>query len=144
MASASETTTRKHPIEANETLVAVVCSQRIKRQYLQESSFFGKTMTAAELLGELADDEIVTVLRVDTTTWKSEDITEYCARQFLYAMDEEEGVELDDEDRFPAYVKTSRAWALWKDDLEASAPVLPDPDRLHDERRDHQAMGWVA
>jgi len=139
----TEMENRKHPIEANETLVAVVCSARIKRQYLRESSFFGKSMSIAEVLDELADDEIVTVLRVDTETWKSEDITEFCARQYLYDLDSRMGVELDDEDTFPAYVKNSKAWALWKDDLEAAAPARPDPDRLHDERRDHQAMGWL-
>jgi hypothetical protein len=118
--------TRKFPIQANETLVAVVCSARIKRQYLRESSFFGKDMPISEVLDELADDEIVTVLRVDTTTWKSEDITEYCARQYLYDRDGSGlGVELDDEDSFPAYVRNSITWSNWKDDLESQLPVVP-------------------
>ncbi|KKX25330.1 hypothetical protein [Rhizobium sp. LC145] len=135
---------RKHPIEANETLVAVVCSARIQRKYLTESAFFGKAMKIADVLDELSDDEIVTVLRVNTETWAAEDITEYCARQYLYDRDGRGlGVELDDEDGFPAFVRNSKEWALWKDDLEAAAPVQPDPDRRHDERRDHQAMGWV-
>lgn len=134
---------RKHPIEANETLVAVVCSARIKRQYLRESSFFGKSMSIAEVLDELADDEIVTVLRVDTETWKHEDITEYCARQYLYDQDSRSGVDLEDEESFPVYVRNSKAWANWKHDLEMQKPITMDADRRFDERRDHQAMGWL-
>lgn len=114
-------TTRTHTIQADETLIAVVCSKIIKRSYVRESSFFGKAMTPAEILDELADDEIVAVRRLNTETWASEDITEECARMWLYARDEEVGVDLDDEPCLPAFVRSSRAWALWTDDLQAEA-----------------------
>jgi hypothetical protein len=142
--AAAITATRKHLIEAHEALLTVTTTSDQAKQYIRETDFLGKTMTDADVLDELADDDIIHVRRMNIQTWQSEDITELCARKFLYAMDEREGVELGDEERFPAYVKNSKAWALWKDDLEASAPVLPDPDRLHDERRDHQLMGLEA
>ncbi|MQY48227.1 hypothetical protein GAO09_19520 [Rhizobiales bacterium RZME27] len=113
--------TRTHTIQADETLIAVVCSQTIKRSYVRESSFFGKSMTPAEILDELADDEIVAVRRLNVETWVSEDITEECARLWLYAREEKMGVELNDAPDFPAFVTGSRAWKLWKDDLEAEA-----------------------
>ncbi|AXV15082.1 hypothetical protein CYG48_04835 [Neorhizobium sp. SOG26] len=128
--------TRKHPIEANETLVAVVCSARIQRQYIRNSEFFGQTLTVAQMLDHLADDEIVTVLRVSTDTWAHEDITEYAARQYLYDRDEREGFGLSDEPTFPAYVRNSKAWALWKDDLEASAPLRITADHARKEARE--------
>jgi hypothetical protein len=135
---------RKNIIEANETIVTPVQSARTGQRYILERPIFGEALSVARILDELADDEITAVLRLNTDTWTSEDITEEVARKFLYDMDEREGVELDDENRFPAYVRNSRAWALWKDDIQASAPVSIDPDRRHDERRDHQAMGLEA
>jgi hypothetical protein len=138
--AANTTAARKHIIQANET---VLCLSKWNspiwgpRSIVAETPALGRAMTVADLLDELTDDDIVTIRRINVETWSApEDITEEVARQYLYAMDENEGVELVDEDRFPAYVKNSRAWALWKDDLEASAPAKPDPDRLHDERRD--------
>ena len=74
--------------------------------------------------------------QVNAETWVSEDVTELCAHKFLYARDESMGVELDDEYCFPSYVRNSRAWALWKDDLEASAPIRPDPDLARIQRRE--------
>jgi hypothetical protein len=136
--------TRKHLIEAHEALLSVTTTRDQVKRYIRETDFLGKSMTDADVLDELSDDDIIHVRRMDVQTWQSEDITELCARKFLYAMDEREGIELDDEDRFPAYVRNSTAWALWKDDLEASAPVQIDPDRIHDERRDHQLMGLEA
>lgn len=119
--------TRTHTIQADETLIAVVCSQTIKRSYVRESSFFGKNMTPAEIVDELADDEIVAVRRLNVETWASEDITEECARIWLYDRDKRVGVDLDDAEYFPPFVTGSRAWALWKDDLEAEArqPSVP-------------------
>lgn len=130
--------TRKFPIQANETLVAVVCSARIKRQYLRESSFFGTPMTNEYMLEELADDEIVAVLRVNTDTWKPEDITEYCARQYLYSRDHDGTLEVtedydvsDLEKTFPNYVRNSTAWANWRHDLEMERPIDPEPRRYN-------------
>ncbi|CAD7023286.1 hypothetical protein REJC140_00155 [Pseudorhizobium endolithicum] len=149
MQTAADTTaTRKHIIEANET---VLCLSKWNspiwgpRSVIAETPAMGRPLTVCDLLDELTDDDTVTIRRLNVETWSApEDITEEVARHYLYVMDEREGVELGDEDRFPAYVRNSRAWALWKDDLEASAPVHRDPDRLHDERRDHQVMGLVA
>lgn len=112
---------RTHTIQADETLIAVVCSQTIKRSYVRESSFFGKAMTPAEILDELADDEVVSVRRLNVETWASEDITEECARLWLYDRDDKVGIDLDYAPFFPAFVTGSRAWKLWKDDLEAEA-----------------------
>ena len=149
MQTAADTTaTRKHIVEANET---VLCLSKWTspiwgpRSVITETPAMGRPLTVSDLLDELTDDDTVTIRRLNVETWSApEDITEEVARHYLYAMDERKGVELDDEDRFPAYVRNSRAWSLFKDDLEASAPVEPDPDRQHDERRDHQAMGLVA
>ena len=123
--AAAITATRKHLIEAHEVLLSVTTTRDQAKQYLRETDFFGKTMTDADVLDGLRDDDIIHVRRLDLQTWLSEDITEICARKYLYAMDEREGIELDDEDRFPAYVKNSKAWARWKDDLEAERPVRP-------------------
>jgi hypothetical protein len=143
--AANTTATRKHIIQANET---VLCLSQWNspiwgpRSVVTETPALGRPLTIADLLEELTDDDIITIRRLNLQTWSApEDITEEVARQYLYAMDEREGIELGGEDCFPKYVRNSRAWALWKDDLEASAPIQPDPDRLHDERRDRQAMG---
>ena len=118
--------TRKFMIEANETLISLTTGKHFKnKQWFRETPFLNAALTDAEVLEELRDDEIISIRRLNTDTWASEDITEEVARKYLFAMDERCGIELDDEDRFPAYVRSSKAWALWKDDLEAEARVNP-------------------
>lgn len=64
---------------------------------------------------------------------EAEDLTEECARQWLIADDADDAnpvVYPDDEgsydhceERMPLYVKRSKAWARWIDDVEAETPV---------------------
>lgn len=118
--------------------------------YVRESTNLGKSYTVDMLLDE-PGDHCPRVLVLNTKTLESTDATEIFAQAWLKRADEAGDLEVDSEITaddleagFPEYVKNSRAWALLKDDVEASAPVLPDPDRAYDERRDRQAMGWVG
>lgn len=134
---------RKCIIEADETIFALVehyapVSNK-SRRYALETSYFGRAFTVSDLLDELTNDDIVEIRRLNVETWVSEDITEEVARQYLYAMDDKEGIELGDERDFPAYVRNSRAWALWKDDIEASRPV-EDADTFNAMRREIPAL----
>lgn len=112
--------------------------------YSLESSFFGRQYQAASLVIHEFDDHVVQILRFSRSQMSAEDVTEEIAEAYLNFFDADEGVTLDDEKRFPEYVSGSAVWARRKDDLEAERPVLPDPDRTYDERRDRQAMGWVG
>lgn len=140
-------TERKHFLEANETILSIssfVNCVGQDRSVIQETPHIGLPMSIADVLDELSDDTIHTVRRINVETWESKDVTEQVARAYLNAEDEKpSGVRISDEREFPLYVKNSRAWSLWKDDLEAERPVQPDPDRAYDERRDRLAMGWV-
>lgn len=130
---------RRNIIEANETFLAVTTGRRYAdKRWITETPFFG-ALDIADLLNELTDDDIIMIRRLNVETWVSEDITEEVARQYLYAMDEKEGIELGDERDFPAYVRNSRAWALWKDDIEASRPV-EDADTFNAMRREIPAL----
>ncbi|PWE56799.1 hypothetical protein DEM27_10580 [Metarhizobium album] len=117
--------------------------------YVSESTNPGKSYTVDMLLDE-PGDHCPRILALNTKTLVTIDVTETFAKAWLERADEADELEVDREITvddleagFPDYVKNSRAWALLKDDIEASAPVLPDPDRAYDERRDRQAMGWM-
>lgn len=117
--------------------------------YVGESTNLGNSYTVGMLLDE-PGDHCPRILVLNTRTLKSTDATEIFAQAWLKRADEAGELDVDREITtddleagFPEYVKNSRAWALMKDDIEASAPVFPDPDRAYDERRDHQAMGWM-
>lgn len=141
MADTVKHTIRQHLIEAHETIIPVMYSGAIQRSYTRESAFFGKVMDEAAVLEELADDDIIAVLRLDTRVWKSEDVTEECAEIYLIDWSNRFGdLDLSDERTLPAFVKNSRAWAVRKDDIEASTPVRPCPDRQYDERRVYSAL----
>lgn len=137
---------RKNIIEANETIVTPVQSARTGQRYVLERPIFGEAFSVSRLLEELADDEITAVLRLNTETWVSEDITEQVAREFIYELDDAGKLKLDGDttaddlsDRFPAYVRNSRSWALWKDDLIAEQPVGRDYDAVRVQHREQMA-----
>ena len=118
---------RQHIIEAHETLIPVMYMASIQRAFANQSTFFGKAMNDAAVLENVADDDIIKVLRLDTKTWSTTDITEACAKLFLDDYAERYGeIDLSDEASFPAFVKTSTAWARLKDDIEAQTPVYRD------------------
>lgn len=132
---------RKFTVTAAETLI-VVEKCKIGREYVAEGEFMGVDRGTHEVLDNLSD-AAVRIIRVPADIGSGavacEDITEQLAREYLYRMDDEEGVTLDDERRLPAYVVGSRAWSLWKDDLEAMRPVGRDPDTVYDATRERQA-----
>lgn len=123
---------RQHFIEAHETIIPVIYMGSIQRAFAQESPFFGKAMNAAEVLTKLAEDEVIAVLRLDTRTWKTELVTEECAKFYIEDHENRFGeLDLSDESTLPEYVKTSTAWAVKKDDIEAMQPVRRDDvDRM--------------
>jgi len=111
---------RKHIIETNETYFAI---ERINggKPFITESPFFGTAYKVDHILDEFAEG-VQSIFRINTETMKSEDITEEVAQQWLFRADNTE-FGLEDDRLFPAYVRDSRAWACWKDDVAASAPV---------------------
>lgn len=119
--------TRSHFIEATETLL--VTEELGGRRYFAESPFFGREMCTDAVLDELSD-YAVQIRRVNVETLVGEDITELCARQYLFRRDHDEDLTEDDEDTFPAYVRNSAEWARWKRDLPSQEPVY-NPIREH-------------
>lgn len=125
-------TQRQHFIEAHETIIPVIYMGSIQRAFACESPFFGKAMNAAEVLEKLADDTVIAVLRLDTRTWKTELVTEECAKFYIEDHENRFGdLDLSDEATLPDYVNNSTAWAVKKDDIEAMRPVrCDDVDRI--------------
>jgi hypothetical protein len=111
---------RKNIIEATETYITLEQLPGGK-PFLGESPFFGRSYKADHILDEFGD-AVQRIFRVNTETMTNEDITEEVARHWIYRADNVE-FGLEDERKFPAYVRNSHAWACWKDDEKASAPV---------------------
>lgn len=127
---------RTYMIEAHETLLIVL--QR-KLSYIRESEYFDIPMSTCDVLDELRDDDAAKVLRLDRVTMKVDDITEQCAREYLYRMDRQAPIRADDEKLMPIFVRQSREWSLMKDDIEAQRPIRRDFDAVYDTLRDMQA-----
>jgi len=109
-------------ITEDETLL-MFDTTRFGNQYVGESTSFGKSYTVDMLLDE-PGDSCFRILILNTKTLKSTDATEWFAQEWLKRADgQPDGIELDDEDRFPTYVRNSKAWALWRDDLQAETHV---------------------
>lgn len=129
---------RAPQINEDETLL-MFDTTRTGQSYVGESTTLGKRYTIDMLLDE-PGDSCTRILILNTKTLRSSDVTEHFADAWLKRLDtEEHGIELDDEVRFPAYVKTSRAWAVWRDDLEAERPI-EDADTESAIRRDLSAI----
>lgn len=91
------------------------------KRYFRESEFFGKNLTAQDVISEVGDTAI-RIYRLDVDPMGIlEDITERVAKAYLEIADNDEfGVEAH---KLPAYVLQSRAWEIWQDDEHAMAPV---------------------
>lgn len=132
-------TQRQHFIEAHETIIPVHYLPGTRAAFCHESPCFNRAMNALEALEQIDDDTVIQVLRMNTRTWQTENVTEEMAKVWL---DDRESrfseFSVKDEDTFPAFVKQSAAWALRKDDLEAEAPVKVTADYAWKERREQQ------
>lgn len=124
-------------VEADEVLLPVL---KIKsdQHVISETRFFGRQYRDASYVIHEFDDDVAQVLRFSRTAMSAEDVTEEVAAEYLKDYDAREGVTLEDEKLFPAYVQRSTAWALWKDDLEAERPIGADPDRARIDYRERQ------
>ncbi|MBO9099473.1 MULTISPECIES: hypothetical protein [unclassified Rhizobium] len=131
------TAARKFLIEANETYVSRDTA-RGDRSFLSESPYLGKTYQAADLTEEF-DDTATAIFRVNLDAMTIEPITEDIAQAWILDRDNREGG-LDDEDKFPAYVRDSLAWKVWNHDALMMRPVEADPDYLRDRRRGDAAF----
>lgn len=130
---------RKFLIEADETYLSRDMSLRLKKSFFNGSGFFGTTYQASDLTEEFGDD-VTAIFRINTETMaKPEDITEDIAQAWILDRDSRE-FGLDDEDKFPAYVRNSRAWKVWNHDALMMRPVEADPDYLRDRKRDDAAF----
>jgi len=110
-------------IISEEEALLMFDTTRFGNQYVGESTSLGKSYTIDMLLDE-PGDSCFRILILNTKTLKSTDVTEWFASEWLKRADAQpEGIEIEDEDRFPAYVRNSKAWARWRDDLEAEARV---------------------
>lgn len=112
------------PISTDDAL-AVVYSRQIHSYYMN-TTLHARAPRTVEALMEIVDERaICCVLKFEAVSARPTDITEYCARQYLYARDRMGvGIKPQDEHDFPLYVRNSIAWSLWKDDLEAEAAVI--------------------
>jgi hypothetical protein len=92
------------------------------KRYFRESEFFGKNLTAQDVISEVGDTAIrIYRTGVDPMTGILEDITERVAKAYLEIADNDEfGVEAH---KLPAYVLQSRAWEIWQDGDESPAPL---------------------
>lgn len=128
--------TRKNMIEADEALIVIDAYEG--KRIFRETTFFGE-FGGFDFVRDFLSDRTVEIRRINTMTWeKAEDITEECARAWLIdddADDENYVVYPDDDGDFdhcekhmPSYVKNSKAWAQWKDDIRAETPVNPAPE----------------
>ena len=123
-------------ISEDETLLMFDVT-RFGNQYVGESTSLGKSYTIDMLLDEPGDN-CFRILILNTKTLKSTDVTEWFATEWLKRADADpSGIEVEDEESFPAYVRNSSAWARWRDDLEAEARVNP---RLYS-TLDHRTQG---
>lgn len=110
--------------------------------YVNDSTSLGKTYTVDMLLDE-PGDSCPRIVILNTKTLISSDVTEIFAQAWLKRADASDELEIDEnysiedlERSFPIFVRNSRDWAVRKDDIEAMAPVFPDPDRAFVERRE--------
>lgn len=91
--------------------------------YASYSTALGNEYTIDMLLDE-PGDQCIRLIVLNTKTLRSSDVTELFARQWLRRLDaDQHGIDPEDEHRFPAYVRDSREWAVWRDDLRAEAKV---------------------
>lgn len=111
-------------LSAGEYLL-IVCEHK-GRQSLRDSNSRGET-GGFDFIAHWLDDDVVEIRKANSETWAVEDITEPCARAWLNAADEDGSLDYDEpaacEAIMPLYVRRSKAWARWLDDLEAEAPV---------------------
>lgn len=116
--------TRKHMIEADEALIVI--DQHNGKRFIRETAFFGEYGNF-DFIRHYLLDETAEIRRANTETWVIDDITDECARHWLIDADEDGSLDYDDpaecERIMPLYVKQSKAWARWMDDLEAEKPV---------------------
>lgn len=115
--------TQTFPILPDDGLAFI--TSRAMHSYQMTNTLHGRGPRTVEALLELLDDRaICAILRVEPVTAKVENITEYCARQYLYGRDEAgPGIKVQDVHAFPLFVRNSIAWANWKDELLAEARV---------------------
>lgn len=117
---------RNYMIEAHETLIRIAYLQSTRSTFAYETPSFGRVFSTEAVLDELGDDDIMRVIRMNTSTYQTEEITEECAKAYIEDWNNRIA-ELDetDEAKLPAFVKYSQAWAAYKDDLEAMQTVKP-------------------
>lgn len=118
---------RKFLIEADETYISRDTSVRLGKSFLSESPYLGNEYLADDLIEEF-DDTVTAIYRVNTVTMAVDPITEAIAQAWIFDRDNRE-FGLEDEGKFPAYVRDSMAWKRWNDDVAAMAPIprLPTP-----------------
>jgi hypothetical protein len=110
----------EYVISDTQALLAVDTVKGGKR-YFRESEFFGKNLTAQDVISEVGDTAI-RIYRLDVDPMGLiEDITERVAREYLNIADNDEfGVQPS---ALPTYVRQSTAWAVWQDDERDMSPV---------------------
>ena len=126
--------TRKPFINEDETLLMLDVTPEGLR-YIGESTNLGNSYSLDMLMDEPCD-KCFRMIVLNTKTLKSTDVTELFAAAWIERRDEEREIEADDEVGFPDYVRNSMAWARFKDDLEASAPLRITADHARKEARE--------
>lgn len=113
------------PILNADELLLVVCEYNGK-QFLRDSNSKGE-FGDFDFISHWLGDDVAEVRKANAETWVVTDITEECARQWLIAADEDGSLDYDEpgacERIMPLYVKQSKAWARWMDDVGAEATV---------------------
>jgi hypothetical protein len=118
-------------IDSNHTLIA---RDNLRgKEYLRDSTFFGRELTMEDVIDEVGDDASV-IYRLDVSSMSAEDITEQVALAWIQEKDDQE-FGLDDERTFPLYVRDSDAWKRWNN-LPVTRPHIPHNSKARLEYRD--------
>lgn len=117
--------TRKHMIEIGEALIVIDAYDG--KHIFRETAFF-EEFGGFDFIRDFLGDKTIEIRRINTITWeKAEEFTEDCAYAWLMDADAEYALDYSDRDQcesiMPLYVKNSKAWARWIDDVEAEAPI---------------------
>ena len=123
--------THKPFITADEVLLMFE-QTKTGMQYIGESTTLGRVYSLDMLLDE-PGDSCFRIVKMNTITLASEEVTEQFAKAWLERHEDEQNsagfeVEESDERRFPVYVKCSSAWETMKDGIGMAVPLFVEPD----------------